>query len=217
MTVDIAAIRKLAEAATQGVAVAGEMLCAPDDSHWDPLVRGWFKAGIVGAPMPQAIIDLGGETLRLAREEAVTTCLFSTEADAKAWAASRTLVPQLCDEVERLTAERDEARAAAEQMKIEVFEASEENFACAEIAVEYGCLVANAPHDAVRSLANKYEDAVHDRDAARADIERQTTALRTAERDTAERIAAWVRADEDLNRDDLADGIIEGAWRKGAE
>jgi hypothetical protein len=52
-----------------------------------------------------------------------------------------------------------ELEATVETMKAEVWEANEDNFKCGQIAAEQGCLVANAPSDAVRTLANRYVEA----------------------------------------------------------
>lgn len=58
-----------------------------------------------------------------------------------------------------------ELEATVETMKAEVWEANEDNHLCGRLAAEQGCLVANKPSDAVRTLANRYAEMRAKREA----------------------------------------------------
>lgn len=66
-------------------------------------------------------------------------------------------------------AQRDriaELEATVETMKAEVWEANEDNHLCGREAAAQGCLVANKPSDAVRTLANRYVEVQAQREVS---------------------------------------------------
>ncbi len=104
------------------------------------------------------------ETLREQRDRAMRVGAASIEhLDKELKEANQDGLNTAC-EAERLRAELAEERQRVEQMKHEVFEANEDNFKCGQIAAEVGCLVANKPSDAVQTLADRYTEAIEERD-----------------------------------------------------
>lgn len=96
---DVAEMRALHAAAGPGEALAGELLCLPNDEHWPELVRGWFKAGRCDRPAP-----------------AETVALFKTREDADLWAMAVNELPKIAAEIEALRTANEQLHGRIETM-----------------------------------------------------------------------------------------------------